>query len=356
MREWPARYFDGQTSAPALAAIALAEDGLRAATAAGGPHWPYARLRLVEEAYEGRPVRLRALGAGEARLVVDDHAFLAALAAKAPHLGRFDRRGRRIGPAAAGWTAGVAAAIAAIYFGLPHAAGPVAEIIPLAWEERLGDTARDALIAQLGKNARVCDAQAGQAALARLVARFSIAMPSRYAWRVEVVDAGEENAVNLPGGTIVLLRGLIDRAKSPEEVAGVLAHEMGHGIARHGTRALIGHVVVQSLLTVFAGESSRWAGTAADVALRAHSRDAEREADRLGVDMLNRADIRAAGFAAWFRRIAAETDKNAANTYISTHPASAERAASAEARGTGKGDAMNAADWQALRAICAEKK
>lgn len=353
MRAFAGRYFDGQRSAPSTAEATLEGDSLSIAPA--GQRWPYPSLRLVEEAYDGRPVRLRALGAGEARLVVDDAAFLTALAEKAPHLSRLDRRGRRVAPAAAGWTTGVAAAIAAIYLGLPAASEPLAAVIPLSWEEGLGDTAREALLSQLGRDARVCDAPAGAAALARLTARLSIAMPSRYAWRVEVIDDGTENAVNLPGGQIILLRGLIDRATSPEGVAGVLAHEMGHGIARHGTRALIGNAVVQMMLTVFAGDSSRWAGTAADVALRAHSRDAEREADRLGVDMLNRAGIRAAPLAAWFRRLAAEPGAKKANDYVSTHPPSAERADAVEARGTGTGDAMSAADWQALRAICASK-
>jgi predicted Zn-dependent protease len=356
MRDWQGRYFDGLASAPAPVRVGLGESGLTIGAAGAAHTWPYAGLRLLEEAYDGRPVRLRSLAGGDTRLVVDDAGFLSALAAKAPQLSRGDRRGLRIGPAAAGWTAGVAAAIAAVYFGLPHATKPVAAVIPLAWEKKLGDTARDALLDQLGKGGRLCDAPAGTAALARLVARLSATMPGRYAWRVDVVDSGEENAVNIPGGSILLLRGLIDRAKAPEEVAGVLAHEMGHGLSRHGTQALLGHVVVQSLLTVFAGDSARWAGTAADVALRSHSREAEREADRLGVEMLNRADIRAAGFAAWFRRIAAETDRNAANTYISSHPTSATRAADVEARGTGKGDAMSAEDWQALRKICGEKK
>jgi predicted Zn-dependent protease len=356
MTGFSARFFDGSSSAPRAATVTLGAAGLAIAAAPGAQEWPYAGLRLLEEVYDGRPARLRSLAAGEARLVVEAPEFLSALEARAPHLRRYDRRGARIAPAAAGWTAGVAAAIAAIYFGLPAASGPIAAVIPLAWEERLGDTARDSLLTQLGKGGRICDAPEGTAALERLTARLSATMPSRYAWHVDVVDSGEENAVNLPGGTIILLRGLIDRAKSPEEVAGVLAHEMGHGIARHGTKSLIGNLVVQMLLTVFAGDSSRWAGTAADIALRSHSRDAEREADRLGVDMLNRADIRAAPLAAWFRRLAAEPGGTKANDYVSTHPPSAERAQEIEARGTGTGDAMSADDWKALRKICAEKK
>jgi predicted Zn-dependent protease len=356
MPEFGARFFDGSSSAPQPAAATLAADGIAIATAGGVQTWPYAALCLLEEAYDDRPVRLRSLAAGNARLVVDAPDFLSALAAWAPHLRRLDRRGRRTGPAAAGWTAGVIGAIAAVYFGLPVAAGPLAAVIPLAWEMRLGDMARDSLFAELGKDVRACDAPEGVAALERLTARLSATMPSRYAWHIEVLDSGVENAVNLPGGYVVLLRGLIERAKSPEEVAGVLAHEMGHGLSRHGTRSLIGNLVVQTLLTVFAGDSARWAGTAADVALRSHSRDAEREADRLGVDMLNRANIRAAPLAAWFRRIAAAPGQTKANDYVSTHPPSTERAQDIEARGTGKGDAMSAEDWKALRAICAEKK
>jgi beta-barrel assembly-enhancing protease len=351
MRDFGGRFFDGSSSAPDAVSVALAEGGLAIAAPGGARLWPYRELRLVEEAYDGRPARLRALSGGEARLVVDDAAFLPALIAKARHLRRRNRRGRRLEPRAAGWTAGVAAAIAAIYFGLPIAAGPLAAIIPLAWEEALGETTRTTLLDQLGSGTRICDAPDGKAALERLVARLAATMPSRYTWRVEVADTKELNAVNLPGGYILLLRGLVDDAKSPEELSGVLAHEMGHGISRHTTRGLIGNVVVQALLTVFAGDSARWAGTAADVALRSHSREAEREADRLGVEMLNRAGIRAAPFAGWFRRLAAE-EKTAANKYVSTHPPSLDRAADVEARGTGKGDAMSAEDWKALRAIC----
>lgn len=355
MRDWRGRFFDGLSSAPRPAAVTLAETGLAIAAPDGAQDWRYTDLRLLEEAHDGRPVRLRSLAAGEARLVVDDPEFVAALTARAPQLRGYDRRGRHTPPAAAGWTAGVAAAVAAIYFGMPVLAEPVAAVIPLAWEERLGASVRDSFLGQLGAGGRLCDAPAGAAALERLVQRLAATTPSRYTWRVVVADSNEENAVNLPGGHIVLLRGLIDRAKSAEEVAGVLAHEMGHGIERHTTEGLLGNLVVQALLTVFAGDSSRWAGTAADVALRSHSRDNEREADRLGVDMLNRADIRAAPFAAWFRRISGQ-EQSAANKYVSTHPPSTARAEAVEARGTGKGDAMSAEDWQALRAICAVKK
>jgi len=356
MSPFRARYFDGQRSAPVEAAVTLGDAGLAIAAPGAPAAWPYVALRLLEESYDGQPLRLRSASGGDTRLVVEEPGFFAALVARAPHLRRYDRRGRRITPAAAGWTLGVLAAIAAVYFGVPRLAEPLAAFIPLSLEERLGRTARASLMTQLGRDMRECEAPAGVAALERLTARLSATMPSRYTWRVAVVDSGEENAVNLPGGYIVLLRGLIDRARTPEEVAGVLAHEMGHGLSRHTTRSLLGNVVVQALLTVFAGDSSRWASTAADVAMRSHSRDAEREADRLGVEMLNRADIRAAGFAAWFRRIAAETDKNKANDYISTHPISAARAEDVERRGTGQRNAMTPEEWQALRTICTVKK
>ncbi len=207
----------------------------------------------------------------------------------------------------------------------------------------------------MGSGAHLCAEPAGVAALERLTARLAATTPSRYTWRVTVVDHEMNNAVNLPGGYVVFLRGLVEDAKAPEEVAGVLAHEMGHGISRHGMKGALGSLAISALLTVFAGDSARWAAIAGDLAMRSHSRSNESEADKIGVDMLNRAGIRASGFAAWFRRLAAETDKNAANNYISTHPTSAGRANAVEARGTGKGDAMSAEDWRALRGICSAK-
>ena len=73
-----------------------------------------------------------------------------------------------------------------------------------------------------------------------LVLTLTKALPSNpYAFRVSVVDSPVVNAFAAPGGYIVIYKGLLKYTKSPEELAGVLAHEIEHVIHRHVTRMLL---------------------------------------------------------------------------------------------------------------------
>ena len=71
-----------------------------------------------------------------------------------------------------------------------------------------------------------------------IVARLAAATPTPRTIRAFVVDRKQVNAFAAPGGHVVLFRGLIEQAGNPEEVAGVLAHEIQHVAQRHATRAL----------------------------------------------------------------------------------------------------------------------
>src|SRR5207302_1800985 len=108
------------------------------------------------------------------------------------------------------------------------------------------------------------------------------------------VDDGTVNAFAVPGGQVVLLRGLVERTRTPEELAGVLAHELQHVIQRHATRLLLQHASTGLVLVAVSGditgamaygiESARMLGT-----LR-YSRHLESEADVEGLRMLLAAD------------------------------------------------------------------
>jgi predicted Zn-dependent protease len=265
-------------------------------------------------------------------------------------------------PRALAWGGATVATLVGLYFGLPILAEPVAAVMPLSWEERMGQNVRGQALALLARNAKECTAPQGRAALDRLVQRLAATTKSRYTFRVRVVDSPMVNAFAAPAGYIVVFRGLLDKSSSAEEVAGVLAHEMGHVIERHGTEALIRQFGMNAILSAFLGDASGIGSTAADIgtqlAVLSYGRAAEREADRVGVSMLNRADIRGAGLVAFFQRIGKESggDDRGVLRYLGTHPPTGERAADIEARAAGKGDAMTAAEWQSLRAICSVKR
>src|SRR5437899_1914268 len=79
-------------------------------------------------------------------------------------------------------------------------------------------------------------------AIGAIVKRLMEPQPiSPYTVRVTVVDDGTVNAFAVPGGQVVLLRGLVERTRTPEELAGVLAHELQHVLQRHTTRLLLQH-------------------------------------------------------------------------------------------------------------------
>ena len=161
----------------------------------------------------------------------------------------------------------------------------------------------------------------------------------------------------LPGGWVVLFRGLIEEAEAPEEVAGVLAHEIGHVVHRHGTERIFKALGVQLLVQiVMGGVSDGLMSSAGQVLLLlSYSREDEAEADAAALDLLAAAGMRNDGLAAFFRRLAEqESDLPEALRFLSTHPSLRARARDL-ARPQGPADpAMTPEDWQALRAICAE--
>jgi predicted Zn-dependent protease len=357
-------FSDGHTAEMRPVTLRFGSSGLNIMSDKGAmlAEWRYRELRLIEEVYAGQPARFRCKTAGDARLVVRDAKFLDALGHHARHLRGNNMQRSRALPRALVWGGATIATLAGLYFGLPILAEPVAAIMPLSWEERMGQNVRGTALALLAKNAKRCDAREGKAALDGLVQRLAGTIETRYRFDVIVVDNPLVNAFAAPAGYIVVFRGLIDKSSSAEEVAGVLAHEMGHVIERHGTEALIRQMGMNAILSAVLGDASGIGGTAADIgsqlAVLSYGRAAEREADRVGVDMLNKADIRGAGLVAFFQRVGKDTggDSGGILRYLGTHPPTGERASDIEARAIGKGPAMSPAEWQALRTICGAKR
>ena len=221
--------------------------------------------------------------------------------------------------------------------------GLLARAIPYSWEQKLGD----AISGDFGD--RACRARAGQAALDGLSRRLS---PSSRPMRVAVVNIPVVNAVALPGGRILIFRGLIDEARSPDEVAGVLAHEIGHVEHRHVLVALLRRFGIGLLI----GSG----GTAADYGQALidsrYSRAAEAQADDYSIDHMRAAGISTAATAKLFERLGREeAGTPAVFAYLASHPPSAERRKRFDAAARGVAatrPALDAAQWAAVRAIC----
>jgi predicted Zn-dependent protease len=139
------------------------------------------------------------------------------------------------------------------------------------------------------------------------------------------------NAFALPGGRVIIQTGLIENAKSWEEVMGVLSHELSHVTRRHHIRGVINNLGIYAILSATIGDVSALAGTVVnlggDLASLSNSRDFEYEADEKGWEYLNKADINPSGLISFFETLKKENKTKIDSTlekvdlsFLSTHP------------------------------------
>lgn len=269
----------------------------------------------------------------------------ASLASQLPGIRRYGRWIDRVGllPALA-----IALVVSGSVLAASYAAPALlAPIIPQSWEQRYGD----AIVGDFG--GKFCRGPGGQEALERLAARLA---PGGTRFDVRVVNVGMVNAAALPGNHIVIFRELIDDASGPDEVAGVLAHEIAHVSNRHVTEGMIRELGFGMVITALGGTT---AGNADLLIGSRYSRGAEAEADRDAVSALARAGISPLPTARFFTRLG-RGEKSLGRvgetlSYVSTHPLSNGRSALFEAshdKRRAYTPALDRADWDALVEIC----
>lgn len=148
----------------------------------------------------------------------------------------------------------------------------------------------------------------------------------------KLVDSDEINAFALPGGYIYINRGLITAADNEGELAGVVSHEIGHVLARHGTERLTttyGYNLVLSL--ALGGSSATWVSLLADLfgqaGILAYSRSQESESDDLGVHILYKAGYDPRAMASFFTKLQQEKKRNSGTLakFFSSHPLTEDR-------------------------------
>lgn len=330
---WSGFHYDGQTAHREPVTIAVTALGIHVTREDGGSFlWPFDQVRRVPPLHQAERLRLERGTELAESLVASEDGLLEAIRAVSPETAH--RLGKRVvmdaaARATAARIALGAAALAAIYlWGLPALATLVAARVPVSWEENLGR----GVVARAVPPAERCSDPEQQAALEAILARLTATvLGSPYRFTLTVANDSAINAFAAPGGYLVVNRGLLRAAKTPEELAGVLAHEVQHVLLHHSMRAMAREIPLRTAVAaMFGGDAfGELAGrTAGTLAATRYQRGDELEADREGLRMLQAARVDPRGMVSFFETLAAERrDAPRLAAYLSSHPQTADRIA-----------------------------
>ena len=347
-------YLDGRSNRKRNVALRFAEGLDIVENESAVERWPYDQIRRAD----GPPQTLRLscdAALPLARLEVSDAATQEAIGVHCKSL--------NAGHAAATQTwrivfwslAAVGSIIGLAWLGIPYAADRLAPMVPVAVEQRLGQA--------VDKQARVlfggveCDGAEGRAAFAKMVEAIRRAGDVGLPLEAYVLSSKVPNAYALPGGKVYLLDGLLQKANDPDEVAGVIAHEIGHVQHRDSLRVLIQTGGTSFLIGLLFGDVT---GGGAMVFVgrslfdASYSRDAERGADAFAIDVMRKLGRSAKPMGDFLFRVTGEGKYEKALSILSSHPLTEERRdlMSREARPNAGTGILSQREWAALKNIC----
>jgi predicted Zn-dependent protease len=318
--------------------------------------WSYADIRRADS--PSGILRLSCLTASAlARLEIRDAAVAADMIARCTQLDE-NLPGRRGVAAIVGWSLAAAASIVAVvWFGVPLAADRLAPLVPPALERRLGDVAEGQVKILFGN--KVCTNAPGRAAFNKLVNEIREAAGMDMPIQTAVLSTPIPNAFALPGGKVYLFNGLLAKAENADEIAGVLAHELGHLKHRDNTRNLIYNGGTAFLIGLLFGDvtgSGALIFASRSLVTASYSREAEQNADTFSIDVMLRLGRSPKPMGELlFRVTGKEVDKSL--SVLSNHPLTEDRLKrmSDEDRPLTGPPLLTAEEWASLKAICTSK-
>lgn len=317
--------------------------------------WALADIRRIDGA--GPVLRIRSVAAVQgARVEIRNLGFAAAIMRRCPLIAGEAQEEKSAAWRIFGWSLAAAASLAAIvWYGVPLVAEHLTPLVPRAFERKIGDLAdsqaRDMFSGGL------CTAPAGQAALEKIVVALKKAPGAPQDARVAALADNAVNAFALPGGRIYVLSGLIDAARSPDELAGVLAHELGHVAHRDSMKIMIEQGSSAFVIGLFFGDvfgAGAIAAAARASIGAAYSRDAETAADDFSISTLNAIGRPAKPLGELLSRISKD-EKSSPLDILRDHPLSSQRLAriSAGSREAIAAPLLSEEEWTALKQFCA---
>ena len=206
----------------------------------------------------------------------------------------------------------------------------IADRIPVSWEIKMGEQ----FYSQIKTENKLVNDHGRSNQVAAITKPLIEAVgETGYPFHFHIIEDTNINAFAVPGGHIFIHTGLLAAADTPEEIAGVLGHEIAHVTERHGFRNIINAAGLYLIVQFFFGDTSGLTAVLADgsqmLLRQSYSRDFERQADDAGWQYLVKANIDPRGMIRFFNRLKEEEAKNPALRgslqLLNTHPTSGER-------------------------------
>jgi TonB family protein len=215
-----------------------------------------------------------------------------------------------------------------LYFGPPRLARAIADRVPPAVEERAGTVALSSLNRFFAASTLpLSTRKLAEAQLARLLPNVPAKDRPRLVFRVMYHDY--PNAFALPGNIIVVTDGLMHLSPSDDELAAVLAHELGHLTLHHGMQSVLRNSFALLIVSGVTGDLSTLTSFAAalpvSILTKGYARDLEREADRYARELMLARKIDPKNASAILFKMETVIGTSRQSTYLSTHPSDDER-------------------------------
>ena len=327
--EYDAFFYDGQSANQNKAKIQITSDGLSIIYNNDiGLVWSYDDIHQDKEVYSDRETHLINLKYPDQKLVVEEPDFLSVISRIFPSL-RLNEPSKLISVRRMAILGSLLliVLIPVFYFVLiPSFSEIVAQKLPVSFEKNLSEPYLSLLVPEES----LCSNNDNYVKIEKIFKTLTDTISeSEYEFKLFVVKSNILNAFALPGGYVVIYSGLLEKTDRPEQLAGVLAHEIQHITKRHGTEALVKDYSLGFLISAITNDTKTMQttlGLAKFIGLMKYSRESENEADVGGIKMLKSAKVDPQGMVEFFEIIDKHTgDVSDSLEYISTHPQTKDR-------------------------------
>jgi beta-barrel assembly-enhancing protease len=324
-QEFDGIYFDGNAEQPIPVRVTLTPSAVvihhhhQGGTLPVTQYWQAHRIEREVCAHTGKTILRYGQGLAQ-RLEVEDSAFLPLLEACYQQPPKVHHNQARQASKAPRWIWPAALLVLALipvtyFWVIPAAADFAARRVPASYERLLGQQLQQQLVDRRQVNPE----------LTRHLRHFArqLILKAPYPLEITVVKHREPNAFAIPGGFIVVHQPMLAMLQSPDELAALLGHEYGHLQLRHSTRALFrnlsGYLFVSILFGDVSGVTAIVLENAGSLRSLQYSRELEKEADLLGLQVLRRNQLDPRGMMRLFERLKARSKESEAE-FISSHP------------------------------------